>query len=69
VVETGGGGGVGTCGVTEGCEEIFPAGGIRRGGPDRNIGKGYQCRGARGRGVGGWQRGHQQVVRPPMGAR
>ena len=43
MVETGGGGGVGTCGVREGCEETFPVGGIRRGGPDRNIGKGYQC--------------------------
>jgi len=43
MVEAGGGGGVGTCGVREGCEEIFPVGGIRRGGPDRNIGKGYQC--------------------------
>jgi len=69
VVETGGGGGVGTCGLREGCEEIFPAGGIRRGGPDRNIGKGYQWRLARGREVAGWQKEHQQVVRPPMGAR
>jgi hypothetical protein len=42
---------------------------MRRGGPDRNIFLSYQRRVARGRGVGGWQMGHQQVVRPPMGAR
>ena len=43
VDEAGGGGGVEGCGAREGCEEIFPVGGIRRGGPDRNIGKYYQC--------------------------
>lgn len=38
MIEAGGGGGEAGGGIREGCEEIFPVGGIRRGGPDRNMG-------------------------------